>query len=195
MKKTKKEPKAAVPQAPIGTRPARRVHLSEVGKIDGLKAEVEAPDFGIVLRFENATNDGYRVNLTGGVLTPSDSDYQRLLVVGTEHKVDAKGVHLPATNIGHCVFVPPQSSIEVELDTCCMDHPLAPPDGNAYKVSNKMAPERLVKAARARCASVTLGASAPVTGVGIDLVQGVCWDEESDEDSKKMEKILSCGRY
>jgi hypothetical protein len=34
-----------------------------------------------------------------------------------------------------------------------------------------------------------------VTGVGIDLVQGVCWDEETDEESKKMEQILACGRY
>jgi hypothetical protein len=191
----KKTKKVEIPRL-SGPRPSKRVHLSEIGKIPGLSVAVKAPDFGISLDFCNQSDDAFRVNLTGAVLTPRNEDYQRLLVVGTMHQVDAKGVHLPSTNVGHCVFVPPRTeNVHVELDTCCMDEPLAPPEGNAYRVSAKLAPDRLLKAARARCSAVTLGKSAPVPGIGLHTVQSVCWDKETEEDKNVMEKVMTCGRF
>lgn len=200
-KKTKSKKTKAVtptPTPPKGPPVARRIHLSEVGKYPGLKATVSAPDFGIKLNFENATRDAFNINLTGGVLHPQDSDFQRLLVVGSTRKID--GVYLPAMNVGHCVFVPPASDAgpsasESKLQTCCMDAPKAPPSGNRYNVSDKMAPDRLVKASRAFCAGVSLPKEMVPCHVTIDDIQQACWHDEDDEGKKEINKAIASGKF
>lgn len=177
------------PKAPSGPRVSKRIHLSEVGKIKGLKATVDAPGFGIKLKLKNDSDDAYRVALTGGVLMPEDSGYQRLLVVGTTGKVD--NVFLPSMNTGHCVFVPPHGEVTAELNTCCMDRPKCGPSGNPYEVGDMKAPERLCKAAKAACTTVSLGKASPVQ-VDHGLVQRVCWKmDDSSEDKATMTQVMA----
>jgi len=173
-------------------KPAKRVHLSDIHKVPGLEAEVDAPGFGIKLKIKNKTDQPYRVAVTGGVLQPDDSKYQRLLVVGTTHKVDH--VFLPTMNTGHCVMVPPGGEVESELQTCCMDQPKAPPSGNPYKVGKKAAPERLSKIARAAATKVALGEGAPFD-VSMGDVQDAAWDRDQGEQRERLDKAVDSGKF
>lgn len=173
-------------------KPAKRVHLSDVHKTPGLSAEVDALGFGIKLKLKNDSDQTYRVAVTGGVLQPSDSGYQRLLVVGTTQKVDH--VFLPAMNQGHCVIVPPHGEAEAELQTCCMDRPKAPPSGNAYHVGKNPAPERLAKIARAAATKIAMGDGAPFN-VSISDVQSAAWDQDCGEQRNRLDNAVNSGKF
>jgi len=171
---------------------AKQIHLKDVPGIRGLEVTVEAPDFGITLKLINSTEQPYRVALTGAVLQPENNDYQRLLVTGTEARVDH--VFLPSMKTGHCVFLPPNGEAEAILETTCMDEALAPPDGNDYEVGREMAPDRLAVAARAFCTTVSMGKASPVK-VTRDMVQSACWDKESEEDEKVLDEAVASGNF